>query len=391
MHKAATALLVGFLGTSAWAADDDERYLLGDYGVRIDLPEGWSSRAWSDSVFEAEADDRSVKLFVWGGGAQLEPAVGDIDAWARGFANKAESIEGHDVSVRGREVRTIAGRPTARVELTFALGAGLQGAMSGATFAVEGGMVHLATIAAERRSTLATEALEVMLGRLEARRPPKAAPEGQTVSAPGLSAKLPPGWRPAIGAEAALIEAGAAKLGVELKESCWSALHPRALAEPDVMITCPGGLLLGVVDAYSFSGVDAVIRKHIFGTTPVPPATSLTAASGQTGFLYRPELAGRTLAMAVVPYGGGIARTWVLGAPNQAAAFAESLTALVASSTLEGDHPTGMGDQVRYFLVYRPTSPITLAMGAGGLAVLGALLWLLKRMFSSGRRDYDEV
>lgn len=378
------------LGAPASAQEgEDERYLLGDYGVRIDLPEGWGSLDWSDAVFEAEAEDRSVKLFVWGGGAQMTPAVADIDAWAQVFADKVASIEGREVVVHGKEVRTIAGRPTARVELTFGLGAGLQGAMSGATFAVEGSMVHLATIAAERRSTLGQEALEVLLGRLEARKPPADAPDGQTVAAAGMSAKLPPGWRPPIGREAALVGRAAAKLGVEVGERCWSALRPRANAEPDVLITCPGALALGVVDAYSFAGADAEIRAHVFGEAPVPAATMLTAASGQTGFLYRPDLAGRTLAMAVVPYGEGVSRTWAIGAPDQGDAFAAALTALVGGATYEGAHPAGLGDQIRYHLTWRPTSPVTLGAAGGLLAVLALGAFLLTRALRSGTRTDD--
>lgn len=394
MRAAWTGVVVLGLGSVAFAQEegaDEERYLLGDHGVRVDLPEGWGPLAWSDASFEAEAEDRSVKLFVWGGGTQVTPRVEDIDAWARTFIEKAESIEGKDVTVLGKEVRTIAGRTTARVELTFELGAGLKGAMSGATFAAEGTMVHLATIAAERRSTLGHEALDVMLGRLELKKPPADAPDGQVVTAGGVSGKLPPGWRPPIGKEAGYVDRAAGKLGVELSDRCFSALHPRANAEPDVLLSCPGGLLLGVVDAFSFEGVDAEIRSHVFGTAPVPAATQLTAASGQTGFLYRPELGGRTLAMAVVPFGEGVSRTWMLGAEGQAEAFAQGLTTFVSGATFEGDHPAGLGDEVRYYLTYRPTSPVTLG-AVGGVLVVGALLvMLVMRSVTASKRRYEDV
>jgi hypothetical protein len=180
----------------------------------------------------------------------------------------------------------------------------------------------------------------------------------------------------------------AAKLGVEDLTPCWSAIRPLANAEPELLLTCPAGAQLGVVDSFSFAGVDAALRPVLFGKAEVAAAKPVTAASGHTGFLYVLPAQGRAIAMAVVPYGQGVARTWALGPGGEA--FEPLLTGLVGGSSYEGAHPAGVGDQVAYWVSYRPTSPVTLGAGFGVLALLGGAALTARRALG-GRRSYEDV
>lgn len=385
------ALLVGLLMPTlalAEGGDDDERYLLGDPGVRIDLPVDWNAIDWTDASFEAEKGDKSVKLWVWNRPGQVPVVADDLDAWAKVFLAKVEQIEGKDPEVTAKSVETRAGRPTARFTVAFDFGKDLRGVLHGATFTVEGRVTHLATLAAAARADVGLAALDGVLDRLEARKPPAAVAEGAQVSASGVTATLPAGWRAPLPAELPGVAQLATKLGVEDLTPCWTAIRPLANAEPELLLTCPAGAQLGVVDSYSFAGVDAALRPMLFGKAEVPAAKAVTAASGQTGFLYVLPTEGRALAMAVVPYGQGVARTWALGPGGEA--FEPLLTGLVGGASYEGAHPAGFGDQVSYWVSYRPTSPVTLGAGAGVLAVLGGAAFALRRGLG-GRRSYEDV
>ena len=88
------------------------------------------------------------------------------------------------------------------------------------------------------------------------------------------------------------------RLGLADLEGCWAAIRPVPERVPDVMVTCQGGLLLGVVDQYSFDSVDQELREKLFGAVEVQPAEAVEL-NDRVGFAYRPK---ESLAMGIVPY-----------------------------------------------------------------------------------------
>jgi hypothetical protein len=347
------------LSTPALAEEEAPEFLLADFGVRIDLPDDWRMQKWADWEFKAEKADQSVKLFAWGAPYQQVPVEADLDAWAGVMVDKVGTIGGKDPKVDSKAVVSLGGRQVARTDVVFDFPGDLKGIMAGATFAVEGQMFHMGVIAADKRADKAREAIDMLVGRLEVTKPP--ADLASDVSAAGMDTKLPEGWRVPHAKEMKPVTAAATKLKIDDLEACWTAIHPVAAKDPDVMITCQGGALLGVVDSYSFEGVEAELRKNLWGSAPVEAATPVELAD-RTGFLYETP----ALAMGVVPYDQGITRTWALG--RDAAVLTSAVGATLKASNWSGPHPTGLGDQVSYYISYRPTSPMVL--GPVGLLLL---------------------
>lgn len=386
MRTSALAFLAALLTAASPAlAQDDEEFLLGDYGVRVDLPDDWKPVEWADWAFEAETDDQRLHLWVWGDPVQQPVEAADLAAWATVYAAKAADTKGSDPQVQATEIATIGGRDVARVDVEADYGDGREGALVGATFPVAGKMVHWAVFTAASRKAEAVEALEMLLGRAEVRKEPL--DTVNTVNAAGVTVTLPDGWRAPVAGEHKAVAARAAQLGVDDLNGCWTALRPVAASEPEVMVTCQAGLLLGVVDRLSFADVDEVLRTRLFGGVDVPPAQLVTNEDGRVGFLYRPELETRTLRMGVVPYGEGVARTWIIGPEGEGEVFDAVLTEVMRTARYEGDHPVGLGEQVSYYVAYRPTSlPV---LGSVGVLVLlvGGAIFLATR---GGRDRYAE-
>lgn len=374
----ATALVAG---PTALAQDGEDapKYLMGDYGVRVDLPDDWYATEWADWELEAEKDDRSLKLFAWGEPVQMEPVPDDLDAWSAVYVDKVADIGGKDPEVTFSEVEALDGRHVARFELSFDFGSDLKGAMSGGTFAVKGKMFHMAVMTAAQRASLGSQALEMLVKRAEVKAEPAVFDEGAELTGAGVTTTLPAGWRAPLDVELGTVTSRARKLGVEDLSDCAVAIHPVAHAEPDFMLTCQGGLQLGVVDPLSFEDKAAELSPKLFGSLEVPPATMVTTAGGKTGFLYAPEQKGFTLRMGVVPYGAGIARTWVYGQPGQGDAFTAALTEVMSSGTYEGEHPASLGERFSYALAYNPTSPLVLGPGLLLLVLIGGVVVLVSR------------
>lgn len=382
MRPLAAAVVSLALATAAHA-EDDERYLMNDYGIRVDLPEDWSGLSWSDWALEAESEDRTLKIFVWGGGVQTPIVTADAKAWAQVIVDKAESIGAKDIVVEAADVADIAGRPTARTSLTFAFGKDLEGAFEGATFAVEGKMVHVAVLTAKRRADKAADALSGVLARSEVRRPPAATAYGAQVTGAGTTVKLPSGWRVPLERELSTVAKRAELLGIEDLTDCWTGLRPRAATDPDLLVTCGAGLNLGVVDAYSASDVDATLRERIFGGVEVGEADILDNQDGRVTFLYAPNLGAHSLRVGIAPYGAGIARTWALGAAGADAILDGAVRKVLLEADYGEPHPAGAAEWVTYYVTYRPTSAPVLGAAALLVLVVGGGIMGLR----GGRKD----
>lgn len=374
--KPTTLLLFSLIAAPAAfaAATEAPEYLLGDLGVRVDLPRGWKMLRWSDWDFKAETQDGGVMLFAWGTPYQV-PVEGEAADWAPVYEAKVKELGGDAPKLVASRIRKEGGRAVAALDLGFTFGGGgAEGVLYGGTITVAGQNFHLATVTAKVNAARAEKARDEILERLDVREegePLKTVAHG-VLSASGIETKLPDGWREPTPPELGEVTKRVAVLGLSDLSKCWIAMRPRPVLEPDVMVTCPAGLQLGIVDDYSFGGVEPVVREAVFGKAPVPPGEKLEL-SDRLGFLFDPRLDAQGLAVAVVPYDQGIARTWALGRPGDDT-LVDSVRAAALASTWSGPHPVTPADQASYYLTYRPTHPVVLGSGLVGVLLVGGVL-----------------
>ncbi|MBX2799399.1 MAG: hypothetical protein KTR31_17115 [Myxococcales bacterium] len=384
-----TCTLLSFLllGSPALAQDgaDAPEFLLADLGVRIDLPAGpWSMSRWSDWDFEAEHVSSSGKmlLYVWATPVQV-PIDGDGQGWGQGYLDKLDELAGAEPSLDATQVAAASGRPAAMVDASFRFGeGGPEGVLRGATVEIKHQNLHVAVIGSARARAQVERQRRAIAEGLDFHEEPAKPFFGATLEAKGISTQLPKEWRPPFDAEMSEVNAVAGRIGVSDLEPCWTALRPRAGTSPDVMVTCQGGLLLGVVDEHSFEAADALLRDRMFGDVDVAVAEQVDL-DDRVGFLYSPR---EGLAVGVVPYDKGVARTWVLGAE----ANAEAAKAVLQQSSYSGPHPASVGERVTYWLVHRTTSLPVLATLAGLLVLLGLVGLGVSRAMGSGRSKYAD-
>jgi hypothetical protein len=374
--------------TFAVAEDSDApEFLLGDLGVRVDLPKGWNMTRWSDWDFKAEDPSGPVLLFAWATDVQV-PVGDDAEAWGPVFTAKVEELRGAAPKLDSATVQQVQGQPMALVDLSFTFGeGGPAGHLYGGTVAVEGKNFHLATVANKRFSKQAKEGRIELLKRLDIKAPATEFPAEITLDADGVTSKLPSGWREPLKSEMGIAVKAASSLGVEDIEACWLAMRPQVLAEPDVMLTCQGGLLLGVVDSYSFAGADELVRAKMFGKIEVPPA-EMVELYDRVGFVYNPKLSSRGLHVGVVPYDKGVSRTWVIGSADDETLGAD-LRSVLEGSNFSGPHPASIPDQLSYWLSYRPFSPMVLCPSLCLLLGFGLMALLVLKMMMGKKNKYD--
>lgn len=373
--RALSALVLASLLASAPARAEDEKYLLGDFGVRLQLGDDWSNTAWSDWAFDGNKNDRTQLLYVWGEEVQVGLKAEDLDAWSKVYLEKIDALKGRNGTVRTKEIREIGGHPVARFELDYAMGDAPY-AMSGGTFPVEGQMVHVALVSFGAKAAEGAKALDVILAASEYRKPPAVFADGAEVSASGISAKLPAGWHAPLEVELPKLTVPARGFGIEALDGCWSAIRGRANGEPDVLVACPGKVNLGVVDDFSFEGVDGQIRERFFKGVPVRGVEKIVSQDGHLGFLYTFDVAAGALVAGIVPYGEGVARVYAYDPADQGAGLDGIVRELLTNGTFAGQHPAGFGQYFTYYLKYRPFSPMVI----GPVLVLLGLFALLGNM-----------
>ncbi len=367
------------------SAEESPEFLLGDLGVRVDLPKRtWKMTRWSDWDFKGESSDGGTLLFAWG--TPVQTPVGSANAWGPVFVAKVEELRGQDPEVSGGEVVRALGTDVAYTDVTFAFGDGAKGYVYGATVPIVGQSFHMAIVVPAKRAKAGAAARDMLIRRLEVVTEAAELDYGATVEAAGISTALPEGWREPLEPELKAINPRIGKLGIDDLEPCWVAIRPIPATEPDVMVTCQGGLLLGVVDEHSFEAADTVVREKMFGRAEVAAGDAVTVGD-RVGFAYAPVVG---LAVGVVPYDQGVARTWVVGGEG----VTEALTGAMQGSSYSGVHPASIGDQVSYWLVHRPFSPVVLCPLLGVFGVGGVVLLAGGGLMMRGRRnryaDFDD-
>lgn len=376
-----------FVACSRVAQAEDEPYLLGDLGVRVELPAAWKMERWSDWDFKAESGDGQLRLFAWATPVQQEVVAADAAAWAAVHQSKVEEIHGNEPKVLAAQVAEIGGRTVARSDIEFVYTQDRRGVLVSASLPVEGQMFHLSLLTASVRLPRAQKEIAELVAALEVRSPPAAVEAGASVSSPGMSTRLPEGWRAPLDKERSSFGEISKLVGVEDLGPCWTALRPRAGVGPDLLFSCPGGHVLdvglGLADAASFAEVDEGLRPRLFGQAPVAPA-ELVQLADRVGFLYAPDLGGgRALRMGVVAHGGGLARIWAHGPADAGEGLSDAVRAAMLAASFEGGAPVSLGEQFSYALAYNPSSPLVLGPGLLVLVLVGGAIYLA----TSGRKD----
>jgi len=357
---------------SGVARADAPEFLLGDVGVRLDLPAGsWRMTRWSDWDFKAEGRDGAMLLFAWSTPVQTPVVEGpDAGGWTHVFEAKVEELQGIDPKITSSKVVSIAGRNVALVDAEFGIPKATGTAtLRGATIEVAGKNMHVAVVAPDRLAKVADAERRSILERLDVRAGPAEVAFGSKVVAEHVETTLPADFRPPLEAEQDAVAAAVEKLQILDLVGCYTAIRPVAgAAEPDVLVTCSEPLQLGVVDSYSFDDADHAIREKTFGSkAEVPPAESV-ALNDRMAFLYTPR---EGFVVGVVPHDAGVARFWALGRPE--GELPETVRAAMRSSTFSGPHPASFGEQVSYYVSYRPFSPAVLCPALTLLGLLGGL------------------
>jgi len=387
MHTMTSILLAGLLASApAHAQDGGEEapeFLLADLGVRIDLPNGWRMTKWADWEFKGETTAGDIFLVAWA--TPIQSPITDASMWTQVYLDKAIEMGGGDPKVIETKSTPIAGRDVAVVDLSLSFAEGkAKGNLYGGTFQVPGQMFHFALVTSDRRARAAKKARVELLDRMEITEPAPTLEFGPTLDTDGITTQLPDAWRVPLKQEMAEFNKRVSKLEIQDMSHCFYAFRPKGLGVPDALVTCQVGLHLGVVDNYSFAGVDEIVQAKVLGGKG-DPAKPVEVAD-RVGLVY--DLSKGGLAAGVVPYDQGIARTWVVGDaddPSIPAAAEE----VVSKSSFSGPHPAGLGDQVTYYLTYRPFSPIVLFPGLCCLVVFGVVGvgggTLLKRRCGKGK------
>jgi hypothetical protein len=380
-------LLASLFTPTAFAEGADEEYLLGDIGVRIDLPRSVSMTRWSDWDFKAETNDRKVMVFAWAAGVQSPMRGTAAEDWSGEFIKKATTIGGSNAKQKDASFVDVDGATTANISISFEFD-GSPMFLHGSAHEVAGSTFYISTIAKNKRnSRRASRLRDTLRDTLDLRNPPTDVSVGNTLSAAGVETTLPDGWRAPLDSEMAIVNKELSTIGVALEDHCFAAIHPHAGdISPDLAITCQGGMWLGIVDELSFSDKEALLRKKVFGNAPVQPATPVSL-DDRIGFTYQHALADRSLSVGIVPYSEGLARTWIIGSLASQTSNAIALNAMLTNSSFAGPHPISLGDRAEY-LMYRPV--LFIGVLGGFLLLLGGGLLGAKRVLGGGTPNYED-
>lgn len=371
---------------TAYADTEDEKYLLGDIGVRIDLPRSVNMTRWSDWDFKAETNDRMVMVFAWAAGVQSPMSGTAAEDWSGEFSQKATTIGGSNPKQVAASFVDVDGATTANISVAFEFD-GSPMFLHGSAHEVAGSTFYISTIANKRNSRRAIRLRDTLRDTLDLRNPPTDVSVGNTLSAAGVETTLPDGWRAPLDSEMAIVNKEISAIGVTLEDHCFAAMHPNAGdASPDLAVTCQGGMWLGIVDELSFSDKEEVLRHMVFGDAPIKPAVPVLLTD-RMGFAYQHELSDRSLVVGIVPYSEGLSRTWIIGSLANQASNVVALNTMLTNASFAGDHPISLGDRAEY-LMYRPVMFVGV-LGAFLLLLGGGLLGA-KRVLSGGTPNYED-
>jgi hypothetical protein len=257
-----------------------------------------------------------------------------------------------------------------------------------AAFAVEGKVMHVATLAVGPNVARASAALDTLLNRLTVQKMPASleALGGPIESELGFKLQPAPGWRAPLPVEdtEAITAVGDIGIGPADPTKCTRVFHPKAKGEADLLLFCEESWKLGILDASSFADQELLLRQRYFGKAADKiPAGEMLSLRDREAILLSPEINRHDLRIAAVPYDRGTLVVWGVGEPGSG----EALTSAIRSTTmgLEFSGPEGgasvheVGEWIVHTLTYNPFHPAVLGSGLLFLAVFGGFGWVLLR------------
>lgn len=374
-----------------------ESYALADAGLTLDLPAGWEMTRWSDWDFKGRTGDGGVALEAWYTPWQLGATEDNAKAFAAIYRQKLDDMRADDVKMTSARVENIGGHSVARVDLTFAFESkGPKGVVFVAAFPLEGKVMHVMTLSAAQNATKAQRALETVVQRMSVQKAPAdvAGLAGTLTTDLGFTATLPEGWRAPLPAEKAEVTNALGEVPVLKADTCGTAVRPLPSGTADVMLLCRQDWALGIVDELSFADEDALLKARLFGKAAekLPPSEPIQAKD-RVGFLLKPEINGRDLRMAVLPYDQGTLVGWAVGPTGDAAYLEEALRAttlgLAYAGPDNGVPKHEIGAVIVHTLTYDPFHPGVLLCVGASLAFLGGLGYLAFRPRKHAHDHHD--
>lgn len=364
-----------------------ESYALADAGITLDLPSGWEMTRWSDWDFKGKTGDGSVLIEAWYTTYQVPVTKEAAEAWAGLYSDKLKEMRAEGILRDTVSLEEVGGRSTARTTMRFSLDkGGPKGAMFVAAFAVEGKVMHVATLAAGANASRAATALDTLLNRLSVQKPPA---EIVALAAPaeselGFRATLPDGWRRPLPSEEeeAVKSLGALPIAPKDTSKCLRIIHANFNGTADLVAFCQDSWKTGILDELSFADVELATRQHFFGKAGEKvPAGQKIERPDRLGVLIAPEIADNDLRIGVLPYDQGTVVAWGIGAPGSGEALTSAVRATLTG--LEFSGPEGgaavyeVGERISHLFTYDPFHPAILATALFGLAIFGGTAWLV--------------
>jgi hypothetical protein len=377
------ALLLALAGAPAHA----QPYAMAEAGITLDLPAGWDMTRWSDWDFRA-SHPAGMALEVWYSPWQialddtLGPALSTI------YTEHLEEERAGGINVGPTTKATVGSLALVRTDTSFQFDrTGPKGVTHAAAFAGEGKVLFVAVYAPTANAARAASALDQILQRLTVDKPavdlaPLSAPQKTNM---GFTVALPAGWRVPTGAERDELMKLSSVVGAEKPADCFLAARPSLDAEAVAgMFLCKANWHMKILDEYSFDDEAAALKALLFGkaaekiAAPTPIQTK-----DRTAILMKPEINGRELRLAVVPYDQGQVAAWLVGPKGSGETLDAAATATLQGLTYEGPDngvpPFQAGAWVAHTFAYRPFHPLVLAVVAAGLLFLAGVGFLVFR------------
>lgn len=378
--------------SSTWAdraAAADEPYYMAEVGATVHLPPTWTMSRWSDWDFRAEANDRSMMMWLFYTPWQVEPTDESVQAWAQAHVERLKEMKAGDIKVSKAVLAQTPHGTSARIEVTFHFnGDGPLGVYYAYVFPGDGKNIHIAALSGARHDPRTRAILEQLVKDLEMVKKPEplarlTAPlEAKT----GYRIEMPKGWRIPAASEVKDVAVLAEKTGHKEvdPEKCVQIIRPVAKGDPDYALFCSMVWYLDPVDSYSWTGVGDLVHKKLFGNSPTAvPAPEKLELPDRLGFFFIPTAGGSAVRMIVVPYDRGIVVGWGLGQKDRETAldagFREVVKAVSFTGPENGKQKAGFGQWLGYYLKYRKTSPVVLAPLVLVLGALGLLVFKMAR------------
>ena len=368
---------------------DAEMYLLGDLGVRVDLPDSWSpqSGGWADWFFKGKMIKEPVQLWVWSTPIQTQ-AGSDPEAWMPVYEARIAEGGGQDARYVDGSVKTIRGMRVALLDVAYeSVSLKREVHLFGATMAIQGQTLHMATLALPANERRARDEHTKLLERLDIRKPAVSFTPGQTMELEGFSFPLPKGWRVPLANEEEAVLANVQHLPTGPLNSCVLAMRTNVAAEPDALVACQKSHAAGVLDEHSASRLGDVMAETLFKKYAETMTHEGRELSDRWGWLFAPREQTGSFALAVVPNDQGVAMIWA--ASEQESAGLEAAVWEVADAMEhEGLPAASLGAQIQYRLLDRTGSPATLGGLLLGFLMLGGLGWGARGLFKPRKNPY---